>query len=82
MSAGAIVGQAGLSDGEDVVALATFVAIGSVTVVGAVLYSSVARERSASSLAGVKSFMAAHNAVIMTVLLAVIGAKVLGQGLG
>lgn len=82
VSAGAAVGQAGLSGAEDAVALAAFVMIGSLTVVGAVVYSLVDRKGSATALAGVKSFMADHNAVIMTVLLGVIGAKVLGQGIG
>jgi hypothetical protein len=65
-----------------VVAIAAFVLIGSMTVVGAVLYSLVDRRGSASVLASVKAFMATHNAAIMTVLLGVIGAKVLGQGVG
>jgi len=65
-----------------VVAIAAFVLIGSMTVVGAVLYSLVDRRGSGAVLTGVKAFMATHNAAIMTVLLGVIGAKVLGQGVG
>lgn len=82
VSAGATIGQAGLSGGQDVIAVAAFVVIGSLTVAGAVIYSFVDRKGSAQALAGVKSFMATHNAVIMAVLLGVIGAKVLGQGIG
>lgn len=81
MSAGAAIAQAALSDGEDVIAIAVFVAIGSVTVVGAVLVNLVAGRRAESALASVKSFMATHNSVIMAVLLLLIGAKVLGQGI-
>jgi len=81
MSAGAAIGQAGLSGGEDVIAIAVFVVIGSVTVVGAVLFYLVGGARSESALASMKSFMATHNAVIMTVLLLVLGAKILGQGI-
>lgn len=82
ISAGATIGQAGLSDGQDVIAIASFVLIGSSTVVGAIVYRLIDRKRSTAALASVKSFMAAHNAVIMTVLLSVIGTKVLGQGIG
>lgn len=82
VSAGATIGQAGLTAGQDVVAIAAFVLIGSLTVVGAVLYALVDRRGSGAVLTGVKAFMAAHNAAIMTVLLGVIGAKVLGQGIG
>ncbi|MFN7151573.1 MAG: GAP family protein [Microthrixaceae bacterium] len=81
MSAGAAIGQAALSDGEDAVAIAVFVAIGSVTVVGAVLANLVGGRRAETALGSVKSFMATHNSVIMAVLLLVIGAKVLGQGI-
>jgi threonine/homoserine/homoserine lactone efflux protein len=81
MSAGAAIAQAALSDGQDVIAIAVFVAIGSVTVVGAVLVNLVAGRRAESALASVKSFMATHNSVIMAVLLLLIGAKVLGQGI-
>jgi threonine/homoserine/homoserine lactone efflux protein len=82
MSAGAAIGQAGLSGGEDVIAIAVFVAIGSVTVVGAVLFYLIGGSRSEAALASMKSFMATHSAVIMTVLFLVLGAKLLGEGLG
>ncbi|MHB1138288.1 MAG: GAP family protein [Microthrixaceae bacterium] len=81
MSAGAAIGQAGLSSGEDVIAVAVFVAIGSVTVVGAVLFYLIGGSRSTQALASMKAFMSTHNAVIMTVLFLVLGAKILGQGI-
>jgi threonine/homoserine/homoserine lactone efflux protein len=81
-AAAAAVAQVGLSAGGEVLAIAVFVVLASVTVVGAVLVYLVARERASGALATVKDFMAAHNAVIMMVLLLVIGAKILGDGLG
>ncbi len=81
MSAGAAIGQAGLSTGQDVLAVAVFVVIGSVTVVGAVLFYLIGGSRSEQALSSMKSFMSTHNAVIMTVLFLVLGAKVLGQGI-
>ena len=80
-SAGAAIGQAGLPVGEDVVAVAVFVVISSVTVVGAVLFYLIGGTRSEHALGSMKAFMSTHNAVIMTVLFLVLGAKILGQGI-
>ena len=81
-AADAAIAQAGMSAGEELVAVGVFVVLASVTVVGPVLFYLVARDRAEAPLASVKDFMAAHNAVIMMVILLVIGAKVLGDGLG
>lgn len=81
VAAGAAIGQAGLSDGADVIAVATFVAIGSLSVVGATLYYLIGGRRSEAALASMKAFMSTHNAVIMTLLFLVLGAKVLGDGI-
>lgn len=82
VSAAATVAQAGLTTSGDIVAMAVFVAIGSCTVVGAVLVAVIAPRRSAAPLAAVKEFMTAHSAVIMFVILVVLGAKFVGDGLG
>ena len=59
-----------------------FVVLGSLTVAGPVLFYVFASERAAGA-AGRRSrtFMAAHNAVIMMVVLLVLGAKLLGNGI-
>jgi len=62
--------------------VAIFVVIGSLTVVGPVLFYLVATDRAAGPLSSVKEFMSAHNAVIMMVVLLVLGAKLIGQGIG
>lgn len=80
-SAAATIGQAGLSARDEALAIAVFVAIGSTSVVGAVVFYFVGGERSAGALESTKSFMATHNAAIMTAVLAVLGAKVLGDGI-
>ena len=46
------------------------------------MYYLVASESAAGPLNTIKQFMAAHNAVIMMVVLLVLGAKLLGQGIG
>ncbi len=72
----------GITTGEEAAAVAVFVAIASVTTVGAVLVYFVGGKRAEHFLAEVKAYMAAHNAVIMMIILLVLGAKVLGEGLG
>ena len=45
------------------------------------LFHLVAGERAAGPLAAVKQFMAENNAIIMMVVLLLLGAKLLGDGL-
>jgi threonine/homoserine/homoserine lactone efflux protein len=80
VAAGSIA-QAGLSAGDDAIAVAVFVGLGSVTVIGAVLFYLLARAKAAKSLAAIKEFMSEHNAVIMMVILLILGAKLIGNGL-
>lgn len=81
-AAGTTIGQLGLEGGETVVAGLVFVALGSSSVVGAVLAHLIAGERAAPTLGAISRFMTEHNTAIMVVVLLVIGAKVLGDGLG
>lgn len=82
LTAAASIAESGLAGGETVLAAAVFVAIGSLTVAGSVAFRLVAGERAAKPLASIKQFMAANNAVIMMVVLLLLGAKLLGDGLG
>lgn len=81
-AAAATISQAGLSTSDTVVSVLVFVFIASITVVGAVVFYLVAEEKAKAPLATMKDFMSEHNAVIMMVILVVLGAKILGQGLG
>ena len=81
-AAAASIARAGLDGGESAVAVAVFVVLGSITVAGPVLLYLFASDKAAGPLASVKDFMSDHNAVIMMVVLLVLGAKILGQGLG
>jgi threonine/homoserine/homoserine lactone efflux protein len=74
------IGQAGLDPTEATLAAAAFVAIGSSTVLIAVGAHLLAAERAAGPLAAVKRFMIDHNTAIMLVLLVVLGANILGEG--
>jgi threonine/homoserine/homoserine lactone efflux protein len=81
LAAAASIADAGLDDADTTIAVAVFVAVGSATVAGAVLFSLLAGERAAGPLQTVKRFMADNNAVIMMVVLLLLGAKLLGDGL-
>jgi hypothetical protein len=81
VAAAASIAQAGLSGGQDAVAVAVFVVLGSLTVAGPVLFYLIASDKAAGPLGAIKEFMSAHNAVIMMVVLLILGAKLLGAGI-
>lgn len=82
MAASATIAQYGVSAGGDAVAVATFVTLASLTVVGPVVAYLALGERTSPALEQAKTFMAANNAVIMTVVCLVLAAKVIGDALG
>jgi threonine/homoserine/homoserine lactone efflux protein len=81
LAASATISRAGLDAAGTVAALAVFVAVGSFTVLGAVLYYLLAGDRAAAPLAKVKQFMLRHNNVIMMVILIALGGTVLIEGI-
>ncbi len=81
LAASAAIAQEGLDGADTAAAVAAFVVIGSVTVVGAVACFLVAPKRSARPLAVAKQFMSENNATIMMVVLLLLGAKFLGDAL-
>jgi len=81
LAAAGSIAQAGLSGSQDAIAVAAFVLVGSLTVVGPVLFFMAASEKAAKPLAAMKEFMSDHNAVIMMVVLLILGAKLLGGGI-
>ncbi len=81
LAAAATIAHTDLSGGSTVAALAVFVAVGSVTVAGPVVYYLVAPRRAAAPLRSIKDTMSTHNAVIMMIVLLLLGTKLLGNGL-
>jgi len=81
LTAAASIAEAGLHTTDTAIAVAAFTALGSITVAGSVLFYLLAGDRAARPLAAVKQFMADNNAVIMMVVLLLLGAKLLGDGL-
>ena len=81
LAASASIAEAGLDQADTATAIAVFIAVGSVTVAGSVLFYLVDADRAARPLAAIKRFMSDNNAVIMMVVLLLLGAKLLGDGL-
>jgi threonine/homoserine/homoserine lactone efflux protein len=77
----AVIAQAGLSGGQEAASLAIFVLIGTVGVAAPLVLYFAMGARSRELLDGLRAWMAAHNAVIMAILLILIGAKILGDAI-
>jgi threonine/homoserine/homoserine lactone efflux protein len=80
-AAAATITDAGLETTETVLVAAIYVAIGSVFVVGATLSQVLGGDRATRPLAATKEFMLQNNAVITMVVLVLVGASILGDGL-
>jgi threonine/homoserine/homoserine lactone efflux protein len=77
----ASIAQSGLSGGEQAVALAIFTVIASIGVATPVVLYFVLGESAVPLLERVKAWLAQNNAVIVTVVLLLIGAKLIGDGI-
>ncbi|MFZ1488889.1 MAG: hypothetical protein WAS51_03030, partial [Ilumatobacteraceae bacterium] len=73
--------ETGVHGTQLVVAVVVFVAVGSCTVVGAVVVRLLGGQRGVSLLDSVRGFMVANSTVITVFVLLILGAKVLGDGL-
>lgn len=80
-AAAAAIAQTDIAGGEQAAALAVFILIGSLTILIPIVIYFVMGEKAKEILDELKGFMAAHNAAIMTVLLLVLGAKMIGDAL-
>jgi threonine/homoserine/homoserine lactone efflux protein len=81
LAAAASIAEASLDRADTAIAIAVFVALGSATVAGAVLFYLVDAQRAARPLGAMERFMSDNSAVIMMVVLLLLGAKLLGDGL-
>ena len=82
VSAGASIAQTGISGSGQVIAYAVFALIGTVGVGAPVTIYFALGQRSEKILAGLRDWMGQHNAVIMSVLCLIIGAKLIGDAIG
>jgi threonine/homoserine/homoserine lactone efflux protein len=73
--------EAGVHGADLVVAVAIFVVIGSITVLGAVAARLVGGQWGISLLDSVRRFMVDNTTVITVIIMLILGANVLGNGL-
>jgi threonine/homoserine/homoserine lactone efflux protein len=81
VGAGLAISQTGASTGDQAVALAVFVVIGTIGPGTPVAIFFFMQDRAERLLGGLKTWMTHSNAAIMAVLCLVIGAKLIGDGL-
>jgi hypothetical protein len=81
VAAAAAIAQTGIPGGEQAISYAVFALIGTIGVAAPVVIYFAMGDRSGPVLDSLKTWMAAHNAVIMAVLCLVIGAKLVGDGI-
>lgn len=82
IAAGVAIGGAGLSGGQQTVAVIVYVVIAASTVAIPVVGYAVAADRMRGPLDELKTWLEANNTTVMAVLLLVIGFAVFGKGLG
>jgi threonine/homoserine/homoserine lactone efflux protein len=81
IAAAAAIGSFGLGAGEEAIVVAVYVVLASITLIVPVVGYLAAREQMAPVLDSMKAWLLANNATVMAVLFAVLGAKVLGDGI-
>jgi hypothetical protein len=82
IAAATAIAQTGISGGEAAAALAVFILVGSISILAPLGIYLALGARAAAILEEMKSWMAAHNAAIMAVLLLVLGTKLIGDAIG
>ena len=80
-AAAAILAAAALPPGDVAVSIALYTAVASSTVAAVVLYRLVAGQRGAARLESIRSWLTANNATVMTLLLLVLGVKLVGDAI-
>lgn len=81
LAAGSAIGGSALPDGEMALAIALFSTVASCGVVGIVVAHAVARGRMDDRLTDLRVWLEANNAAVMSVVLLVMGAVLIGNGL-
>jgi Sap, sulfolipid-1-addressing protein len=78
----AAIAQTGISGAQQAIAYAVFALIGTIGVASPVVIYFVMGERSQEMLTKLKNWMGHNNAVIMSILCLIIGAKLIGDAIG
>jgi len=82
IAAATTIAQTGISGGEAAGTLAIFILVGSLSILAPVVVYFALGTKAATILDELKTWMAAHNAAIMAVLLLVLGVKLIGDAIG
>lgn len=82
VAAALTIAQGGLESGQSTVAMVIFILIASISVATPVLYYLAAGEAAAKTLEGWKAWLQANNTTVMFILFLILGAKLIGGGLG
>lgn len=82
LSAGLVIGGAGLGTGATITAIVVFTVLASSTVLAVVLGYLVAADRLRPTLNSLREWLQANNHAVMAIVLVVMGAVVLGKGIG
>ncbi len=82
IAAATAIAQTGSSGAEAAGALAVYIVVGSLSILAPVVIYFAMGAKAAVILDELKTWMAAHNAAIMSVLLLVLGAKLIGDAIG
>jgi len=81
IAAAASIGSFGLDGGEQAVVVGVYVILASITLIVPVAGYLAARQKMTPVLDSMKAWLLANNGTVMAVLFAVLGAKVLGDGI-
>ena len=82
VGAAAAIAQTGIGSADQAIAYVVFALIATVGVATPVVMFFALGDRSERILAGLRDWMGQHNAVIMTVICLIIGAKLIGDAIG
>jgi hypothetical protein len=77
-----VIAQSGLTGAQSWIVLAVFLVMACMSVIVPVLYYFIAGASAEKTLTGWKTWLAANNGTIMLVLFLILGAKLVGAGLG
>ncbi|MGI9557649.1 MAG: GAP family protein [Solirubrobacterales bacterium] len=82
IAAASTIAAAGLTSQDEIGVFAIYLLVACSTIAAPVFYYLLAGERAERGLDNLKSWLITHNATVMAVLLLVIGAKLIGDGIG
>lgn len=81
-AAGTQIGRSGLELGGVMIVIVVFTVVAALSIIVPVMITVIAPKQAAEVLAGIRTWLGANNATIMTVVLVILGAQVIGKGIG